>query len=156
MTCRVCQAETDRAGHLFRCKDETCGAAHWNKSAIRKLRKFNKDTAKEKSPDWISTLLVDGHVPEHVSGEHYVYKIRLRGSPVEGAKGRIYVGMTGLHPMARYLNHLRGYKASRIVRDYGTALIGFEGPISNEEARAREPALADELRAQGYEVHGGH
>ena len=51
MTCRVCQAETDRFGHLFRCKDETCGAAHWNKSAIRKLR-VNKDTAKEKSPDW--------------------------------------------------------------------------------------------------------
>ena len=68
---------------------------------------------------------------------------------------RIYVGIM-VCPIARYLNHLRGYLASKIVREYGTALIGFEGPISNEEAKAREPALADELRAQGYEVHGGH
>ena len=37
-----------------------------------------------------------------------------------------------------------------------TALISFEGPMSQEVAKKREPKLADELREQGYNVYGGH
>ena len=64
--------------------------------------------------------------------------------------------MTGLHPYARYLNHIRGYQSASCVRRYGTALVTYKGPISYEEAKTLEPLLAGELREQGYDVHGGH
>ena len=60
--------------------------------------------------------------------------------------GRFYVGMTGLHPFERYLNHVRGYKASWATKRMAVTMIGFEGPMSHKEAKAREPAKAQELR----------
>ena len=66
------------------------------------------------------------------------------------------MGMTGLHPYHRYFNHIRGYQASKIVKNQGTAMLRFEGPMTGEKAKVREPELAEELRRKGYDVHGGH
>ena len=64
--------------------------------------------------------------------------------------------MTGHHPYQRYLNHLRNYKASRVVFIRGQSLKCFEGPIPYEDAKSRERTLAEELKAEGYKVYGGH
>ena len=43
----------------------------------------------------------------------YVYTLRLKSKPKY-----IYVGMTGLHPYERYLNHIIGYKSSLYAKKY--------------------------------------
>ena len=35
-------------------------------------------------------------------------------------------------------------------------MVSYEGPMSHDKAKAREPELADKLKEQGYDVHGGH
>ena len=85
------------------------------------------------------------------SGQSFVYAILLREPP-----GAIYVGMTGRHPYERYINHLRGHKASRYVRRFGRAMMFFEGPMNWKDAQIREVALAKELRESGKKVFGGH
>jgi predicted GIY-YIG superfamily endonuclease len=109
--------------------------------------------------------LKEAKVPEFKRGEYYVYTIKLRKNlpkntsakrqikmPNNGS-GRFYVGMTGLHPYERYLNHIRGYKASWAANKMAITMTGFEGPMTREEAEAREPARAQELRDEGYDVH---
>ena len=64
--------------------------------------------------------------------------------------------MTGLHPHARYLNHVRGYKAASSVRKFGTAMISFEGPMLHVDAIKREVGVAEELCLKNFEVFGGH
>jgi len=61
--------------------------------------------------------------------------------------------MTRLHPYERYLNHKRGYKASKCARQYATAMKSFEGPMTYEEAISREITKANELREEGNEVY---
>ena len=168
MSCRVCLSETDAKGLLHCCSKKTCNAVHWDKFAVKRLVKENKETSQEASPDWLQTLLKEADVPESVAGEHYVYIIKLRKNlpknmsakwkeklPNSG-NGRFYVGMTGLHPYARYLNHVRGYKAPWATKRMAVAMVGFEGPMSYTDAKALEPVKAQELRERGYDVHGGH
>jgi hypothetical protein len=98
-----------------------------------------------------------------------VYVIRLR-EEVRGEKrmmeqnkslegvipgGYLYVGMTGIPVEERVANHLRGYKSCSLVRKYfdGILLERVEGGLSSEEAKLREPALAEELRGEGYWVY---
>jgi predicted GIY-YIG superfamily endonuclease len=68
----------------------------------------------------------------------------------------VYVGMTGLHPYAGYLNHVRGYKSSHHAKKSATDLITYEGPMSHDDATEREPKLAAELRQEDFVVYGGH
>jgi hypothetical protein len=76
------------------------------------------------------------------------------------ARGRpcFYVGMTGLSVEERFDNHKRGYKASKVVQQYGVELARelFEDipPMPYEEAVLAEPTLADDLRDLGYVVFG--
>ena len=88
---------------------------------------------------------------------HRVYVVRLRNPRGDGRDG-YYVGMTGLSLEQRFENHKRGYKGSRVVRDYGVALAWelFEGipPMSFTEAALTEPTLADDLRDLGLLVFG--
>jgi hypothetical protein len=69
----------------------------------------------------------------------------------------LYVGMTGLTPDERYLNHKAGHKASRWVRSYGVgllpALYRHLNPLSHEHAAIAEVALAKALRGTGTRVH---
>lgn len=143
--CRVCKSKTTVSGHLYRCVKKSCGAVHWDKARIKRLRKASEDEIKD--------VLRDANVPSEAKDAkgHFVYVLRLRGE-----LNSVYVGMTGLHPYARYLNHLRGYKASSHAKKRATAMLKFEGPMPYEKARLREPALAQELRDNGYLVYGGH
>jgi len=118
---------------------------HWDKTNVK--RAFLED------PDALEKILSDAGVPGRITGQqsHFVYVLRLRGE-----LNAVYVGMTGLHPYARYLNHIRGFKSSRHTKKLATALISYEGPMSASEAKQREPELAQELRLQNFIVYGGH
>jgi predicted GIY-YIG superfamily endonuclease len=99
---------------------------------------------------------------------HHVYVVRLDAAVRElpkflalnpqydRRKPCVYVGLTGLTPEARFNNHRRGHKASRIVKRFGVRLVpslySRYNPMSYEEAVKRERALARELRRRGYGV----
>ena len=72
----------------------------------------------------------------------------------------VYVGMSGLLPEARFQNHKAGVKSSRYVRKYGVRLMPelYEhlNPLPYEAAVEMERELAEDLRAAGYTVTGGH
>jgi hypothetical protein len=88
-----------------------------------------------------------------------VYVVELKDQDGPGTSG-LYVGMTGLTRNQRFENHLSGRKAARIVRDYGVRLAPefYEHlkPMSYEDALAKERTFAEELRANGFVVYGGH
>jgi hypothetical protein len=73
-----------------------------------------------------------------------------------GAEWGLYVGMTGLTPRERYLNHKAGVKSSRFVRKYGIGLLPALytrlNPLDREPAEQVEPALAEALRIAGIRV----
>ena len=146
--CRICKSQADQFGFLFKCTDETCGGVHWDRAQITKIK---KDL--EEDPSKLKKVLSDANVPDPLQDKKrfFVYKLRLRR-----ANNAVYVGMTGLHPYARYLNHVRGYQASRHTKKNATALISFEGPMSYENAKKREPELKNELISEGFDVRGGH
>ena len=67
-----------------------------------------------------------------------------------------YVGVTGLTPEERFGNHKRGYKHSKIVKQYGMRLVPeiFEqyNPMLYKDAETKERTLAIELRLKGHGV----
>jgi hypothetical protein len=84
----------------------------------------------------------------------------LRENPNRDAtKPCVYVGMTGLDPAERFMNHKNGYKASWVVEKYGMRLLPefYEcfNPMPFEAAAQMEKDLAEDLRKQGYTVTGG-
>jgi hypothetical protein len=103
---------------------------------------------------------------------HYVYVVLLDSRVLKLRKIRetnphrdktmpcVYVGMSGLHPTQRFNNHKSGIKAARVVRQYGIRLLPelYEvfNPMPFEAAAQMERELAEDLRAQGYTVAGGH
>lgn len=93
------------------------------------------------------------------SKRHSVYVVFLRNPRGDGKAG-YYVGMTGLRPEERFENHKRGYKGASVVRRFGERLVPklYEhlNPMTFEDAVAMERQLADDLRAKGYQVFGGH
>lgn len=109
--------------------------------------------ALKEMPDGLDKILSVAQVPEPIKGRlsKFVYVLRLKGEI-----DSVYVGMTGKHPYARYLDHIRGYKSSRHTKQRVTALIKFEGPMTYEAAQKREPELAEELRQSSHAVYGGH
>jgi hypothetical protein len=76
------------------------------------------------------------------------------------AKPCVYVGLTGLPVEHRFENHKHGYKSAWAVRKYGLRLRAdlYEhlNPMPYEAAARMEIDLAEDLRAQGYTVTGGH
>jgi hypothetical protein len=103
---------------------------------------------------------------------HYVYVVLLEEAArqlrevagvnprADPAKPCIYVGMTGLTPEERFANHKQGIKASRVVQMHGVRLLPelyeFYNPMPFDAAVVMEQELAEDLRAQGYAVAGGH
>ena len=81
-------------------------------------------------------------------------------NPKGDGKAGYYVGMTGLSPEQRFLNHKNGLKAARAVRKFGERLVpklyAHLNPMTYEKAVRMEVALADSLRKRGYVVFGGH
>jgi hypothetical protein len=72
----------------------------------------------------------------------------------------VYVGMTGLDPETRFLNHKTGTKAATVVKLYGIRLLPelyqHLNPMPFEAAARMEMDLAEDLRRAGYTVAGGH
>ena len=72
----------------------------------------------------------------------------------------VYVGMTGIPVDHRFENHKNGYKSAWVVRKYGVRLMPelYEhlNPMPFEAAVQMELELAEDLRAAGYTVTGGH
>jgi predicted GIY-YIG superfamily endonuclease len=72
----------------------------------------------------------------------------------------VYVGMTGLDPEKRFENHQKGIKAAAVVKSYGIRLLpelyAHLNPMPYDAAVQMEQDLAEDLRANGYTVAGGH
>ena len=152
--CIVCRGPVDEIGLLTRCPDQSCGALRWNKSAARKITKTS--TGKEARARQLLILEQAGFSNEDLvqwTRDHRssVYVLRLRGG-----LGRVYVGMTGLHPVQRYLQHVTGYKSSSVAKRFATALIYFESGMTSQEATNREWSLHQEYLEEGFDAHGGH
>jgi hypothetical protein len=68
----------------------------------------------------------------------------------------VYIGMTGLSPERRFLNHKNGIKACKFVTRYGECLeprlYRRFNPMTYEDAQAMERELARRLRNRGYAV----
>lgn len=72
----------------------------------------------------------------------------------------VYVGMTGLPVEHRFENHKHGYKSAWVVEKYAVRLMPelYEhlNPMPYDAALQMEKDLAEDLRAAGYTVTGGH
>ena len=101
----------------------------------------------------VYVILLDAGVLRHVS-------IRRLNPGRDAGKPCVYVGMTGLPVEHRFENHKAGYKAAWVVEKYGVRLMPelYEhlNPMPYEAALQMELELAEELRAGGYTVTGGH
>ena len=88
-----------------------------------------------------------------------MYVVYLKNPKGDG-KAAYYVGMTGLSPDQRFVNHKQGIKAARVVRKFGERLVprlyAHLNPMPYARAKTMEPMLADSLRKRGYVVYGGH
>jgi hypothetical protein len=76
------------------------------------------------------------------------------------SKPCVYVGMTGIPVDQRLKNHKNSYKSAWVLRKYGLRLMPelYEhlNPMPFEAAVQMELELAEDLRAAGYTVTGGH
>ena len=106
------------------------------------------------------------------SGHHNVYVVLLddavnslrkvsRANPDrDPAKPSVYVGLTGLDPEQRFLNHKLGIRSVALVRNHGIRLLpelyAHLNPMPYEAAAQMERDLAEDLRHDGYAVMGGH
>ena len=101
----------------------------------------------------VYVILLDPKVAEHPS----VLRLNPKRNP---SKPCVYVGMTGLPVEHRFENHKHGYKSAWTVSTYGIRLMPelYEhfNPMPFEAAVVMERELADDLRAEGYTVVGGH
>ena len=68
----------------------------------------------------------------------------------------VYVGMTGLTVEQRFENHRRGYKGSRLVKEYGRRLrpdlFAHVERMPFAAAQQMEVCLAEDLRQRGLAV----
>ncbi len=92
------------------------------------------------------------------AGTHQVYVALLEG--VRGGPAySFYVGITGLTPEERYLNHKAGTKSGRgWVLKYGIGflpqLVNRLNPMSFSDAELIEKELLWRLCEAGFDVHG--
>jgi hypothetical protein len=74
----------------------------------------------------------------------------------ENGEHRLYVGLTGLTPDRRYLNHKAGRRASKSVLKHGVgllpALYKHLGPLGRNAAGDTEVDLAEALRVTEIKV----
>ena len=120
---------------------------------MRRTRTRDKKTAATEFHHNVYVILLDAKAAKHPSV--------LRANPQrDPTKPCIYVGMSGLPPEHRFENHKHGYKAAWVVEKYGIRLLRelYEhlNPMPFEAAAQMEVELAEDLRAEGYTVTGGH
>ena len=79
-------------------------------------------------------------------------------NPNMSSEGRcFYVGQSYLPPEERFQQHKDGYKANKLVKEYGIHLIRsicneYNPVASREEALLLEEAMAKKLREEGHAV----
>jgi hypothetical protein len=115
-----------------------------------------KKTAGQKQESFhhnVYVVLLKNTVAKHPS----ILRLNPKRDPL---KPCVYVGMTGIPVDHRFENHKNGYKSAWVVRKYGVRLMPelYEhlNPMPFEAAVQMESELADDLRAAGYTVTGGH
>jgi len=101
----------------------------------------------------VYVILLKNAVAKHPS----ILRLNPKRDPL---KPCVYVGMTGISVDHRFENHKNGYKSAWVVRKYGVRLMPelYEhlNPMPFEAAVQMEADLAEDLRATGYTVTGGH
>src|SRR5438309_11215502 len=106
------------------------------------------------------------HPRGHQSDHHSVYVVLLQAKVAKirkfvaanpdrhPNKPCVYVGLTGLPPAERFINHKNGTKAAYVVKNYGVRLLPemYEhlNPMPFEAAAQMEKDLAEDLRRAGY------
>jgi hypothetical protein len=115
-----------------------------------------KKPARQKEEDFhhnVYVVLLKDAVTKHPS----ILRFNPKRDPL---KPCVYVGMTGIPVDHRFENHKNGYKSAWVVRKYGLRLMPelYEhlNPMPFEAAVQMESELAEDLRAAGYTVTGGH
>jgi len=115
-----------------------------------------KKPARQKEEDFhhnVYVVLLKDAVMKHPS----IMRLNPKRDPL---KPCVYVGMTGIPVDHRFENHKNGYKSAWVVRKYGLRLMPelYEhlNPMPFEAAVQMESELAEDLRAAGYTVMGGH
>jgi hypothetical protein len=115
-----------------------------------------KRTGVQKEPTFhhnVYVILLGDAVAKHRS----ILRLNPKRDPL---KPCVYVGMTGIAIDHRFENHKYGYKSAWVVRKYGVRLMPelYEhlNPMPFEAAVQMEVELAEDLRAAGYTVTGGH
>ena len=115
-----------------------------------------KKPARQKEEDFhhnVYVVLLKDAVTKHPS----ILRLNPKRDPL---KPCVYVGMTGIPVDHRFENHRNGYKSAWVVRKYGVRLMPelYEhlNPMPFEAAVQMELELAEDLRAAGYTVTGGH
>jgi hypothetical protein len=158
MTCRLCSGKTQKTGLLYRCKGTNCKSVYWDKRAVLKLIKDNKD-----DEEYYKLILKNALIPE-IKGKSYCYRLKLKNikdlnnkdEKTYIEKNASYVGRTNLHPYARYLNHIRGHlsaKGRAQTKKRAVALIEYEGPMTYDQSKIREIGWANDLRKQNIIVY---
>lgn len=110
--------------------------------------------------------------PKPVAFHHNVYVILLEDAVARHPSVRrlnpnrdplkpcVYVGATGIEVDRRFKNHKDGHKSAWTVKKYGVRLMpelfAHLNPMPYEAALQMEGDLAEDLRAEGYTVTGGH
>ena len=114
------------------------------KAALQKEKSFHHN---------VYVVLLSDAVAKHPS----ILRLNPKRDPL---KPCVYVGMTGIPVDHRFENHKNGYKSAWVVRKYGMRLMPelYEhfNPMPFEAAVQMESELAEDLRAAGYTVSGGH
>ena len=115
-----------------------------------------KKPARQKEEDFhhnVYVVLLKDAVTKHPS----ILRLNPKRDPL---KPCVYVGMTGIPVDHRFENHKNAYKSAWVVRKYGVRLMPelYEhlNPMPFEAAVQMESELAEDLRAAGYTVTGGH
>jgi hypothetical protein len=89
-----------------------------------------------------------------------IRRVRLANPQADPKKPNVYVGLTGLDPEERFLNHKRGIKCSAVVKRFGIRLLpelyAHLNPMPYQAAVQMEVDLTEDLRRAGYTVLGGH
>ena len=136
--------------YLFKCTQSDCQTFFWHRNVLNEFDKREEPKSK-KNLEIEKKLIKRFKIPKGYGRSVYVIKL----SKEEGEEREsVYVGETGLHPLHRYLRHLRGYqKGKGHVTKRGKYLLSFE--LSVKDSKAREEELAKELEST-YIVYGGH
>jgi len=106
-----------------------------------------------------AATVTGGFTPE-TKGNYNVYIILLARVKNKYPGYALYVGQSFRKPKMRYKQHIKGYKASRWVRNYGICLLPslYEhlNKMTREEAEKLEVEIAKELKKVGIPTYGGH